>query len=181
MPHIMTAFSLWLPNTFTPYLLPHLPLYKSSPSTQNPKYLSFSSISFLCPFSYTSQITQSSHVLSSCSTCILSSYCQYLNISSLFHFIIPFPIFFLSQPQPCAHFPFPNSQYPRVVYSMLRQSEDEPEDVLGEILINIGLAAPGDARPLTPSTSSTSSRCSPAPAEPEVVAIVIEVVVIVAQ
>ncbi|XP_063875726.1 uncharacterized protein LOC135108535 isoform X2 [Scylla paramamosain] len=58
-------------------------------------------------------------------------------------------------------------RYPRVVYSMLRQSEDEPEDVLGEILINIGLAAPGDTRPLTPSSSSSSSRCSPAPAEPE--------------
>ncbi|XP_045134788.1 uncharacterized protein LOC123518156 isoform X2 [Portunus trituberculatus] len=59
------------------------------------------------------------------------------------------------------------SRYPRVVYSMLRQSEDEPEDVLGEILINIGLAAPGDTRPLTPSSSSSSSRCSPAPADPE--------------
>ncbi|XP_045134787.1 uncharacterized protein LOC123518156 isoform X1 [Portunus trituberculatus] len=58
-------------------------------------------------------------------------------------------------------------RYPRVVYSMLRQSEDEPEDVLGEILINIGLAAPGDTRPLTPSSSSSSSRCSPAPADPE--------------
>lgn len=57
-------------------------------------------------------------------------------------------------------------RYPRVVYSMLRQSEDEPEDVLGEILINIGLAAPGDSRPLTPSSSSSSSRSSPAPAEP---------------
>ncbi|KAG7164732.1 hypothetical protein Hamer_G005137 [Homarus americanus] len=39
---------------------------------------------------------------------------------------------------------------------MLRQSEDEPEDVLGEILINIGLAAPEDSRPLTPSSSETS-------------------------
>lgn len=52
---------------------------------------------------------------------------------------------------------------------MLRQSEDEPEDVLGEILINIGLAAPGDTRPLTPSSSTSSSRCSPAPAEPDAV------------
>nr|XP_053647459.1 uncharacterized protein LOC128698982 [Cherax quadricarinatus] len=48
------------------------------------------------------------------------------------------------------------TRYPRVVYSMLRQSEDEPEDVLGEILINIGLAAPEDSRPLTPSSSETS-------------------------
>ncbi|KAG0720625.1 hypothetical protein GWK47_048167 [Chionoecetes opilio] len=59
-------------------------------------------------------------------------------------------------------------RYPRVVYSMLRQSEDEPEDVLGEILINIGLAAPGDARPLTPSSSSSSSRCSPPPLDPQI-------------
>ncbi|XP_071543915.1 uncharacterized protein [Panulirus ornatus] len=58
------------------------------------------------------------------------------------------------------------SRYPRVVYSMLRQSEDEPEDVLGEILINIGLAAPEDARPLTPSSSETSE--SPQPSEHEV-------------
>ncbi|XP_068200474.1 PE-PGRS family protein PE_PGRS30-like [Palaemon carinicauda] len=57
------------------------------------------------------------------------------------------------------------ARYPRVVYSMLRQSEDEPEDVLGEILINIGLADPEDARPLTPSSSETSE--SPQPSEQE--------------
>ncbi|KAK3856889.1 hypothetical protein Pcinc_036838 [Petrolisthes cinctipes] len=51
-------------------------------------------------------------------------------------------------------------RYPRVVYSMLRQSEEEPEDVLGEILINIGLADPVDfTQPPTP--SSTSSTPSP--------------------
>ncbi|XP_045612890.2 uncharacterized protein [Procambarus clarkii] len=58
------------------------------------------------------------------------------------------------------------ARYPRVVYSMLRQSEDEPEDVLGEILINIGLAAPEDSRPLTPSSSETSD--SPDPSDHEV-------------
>ncbi|KAK7086066.1 hypothetical protein SK128_014160 [Halocaridina rubra] len=56
-------------------------------------------------------------------------------------------------------------RYPQVVYSMLRQSEDESEDVLGEILINIGLADPEDARPLTPSSSETSE--SPQPSEQE--------------
>ncbi|KAK4306628.1 hypothetical protein Pmani_021578 [Petrolisthes manimaculis] len=51
-------------------------------------------------------------------------------------------------------------KYPRVVYSMLRQSEEEPEDVLGEILINIGLADPADF-PQPPTPSSTSSTPSP--------------------
>ncbi|KAL7639587.1 UNVERIFIED_CONTAM: hypothetical protein RMT77_010088 [Armadillidium vulgare] len=39
-----------------------------------------------------------------------------------------------------------NTNFPKVEYSMLRQGEDEPEDPLGEILINIGLAAPEDIR-----------------------------------
>ncbi|XP_063614617.1 uncharacterized protein LOC134787734 [Penaeus indicus] len=52
------------------------------------------------------------------------------------------------------------ARYPRVVYSMLRQSEEEPEDVLGEILINIGLATPEDTRPITPTTSSDTSETS---------------------
>ena len=101
------------------------------------------------------------------------SICPNINLSpylyNLYHYLIsPLNPSQSSLFSTCS-FSIPNSRYPRVVYSMLRQSEDEPEDVLGEILINIGLAAPGDARPLTPSSSSSSSRCSPAHAEPEVV------------
>ncbi|XP_042881078.1 uncharacterized protein LOC122258873 [Penaeus japonicus] len=60
------------------------------------------------------------------------------------------------------------ARYPRVVYSMLRQSEEEPEDVLGEILINIGLATPEDTRPITPTTSSETSETSPEMSDHEV-------------
>ncbi|XP_076032669.1 uncharacterized protein LOC143020296 isoform X2 [Oratosquilla oratoria] len=48
-----------------------------------------------------------------------------------------------------------SGRYPQVVYSMLRQSEDEPEDVLGEILINIGLAGPEDRSRSSESSSSS--------------------------
>ncbi|CAL4121164.1 unnamed protein product [Meganyctiphanes norvegica] len=48
------------------------------------------------------------------------------------------------------------SRYPSVMYSMLRQGEDEPEDVLGEILINIGLAGPAEEQPTSESEEDSN-------------------------
>ena len=44
---------------------------------------------------------------------------------------------------------------------MLRQGEDEPEDPMGEILVNIGLAMPEDIRQISDTETDDSKIASP--------------------